>query len=119
MVPGSNLLNMALGVIGRQTVQWSQFTGRTVNSIGLFENAFATAISVSGSFQPIPRNRYENLGLDWSKDYVTFYVSKPFGDVRRDGTGDTFVFNGKTYQVMSNADWFAVDGWVSSMAVKV
>jgi hypothetical protein len=116
---GGNLLNLALKVIPKQTVLYSQFTGRTTNSIGLDVISFAAAVNVTGSFQPVPREKIENMGLDYNKSYCNFYTSTPLADLMRDTAGDRFVFGGRTYQVMSNIDWTNVDAWLCSLAVAI
>lgn len=119
MVPGSNLLNMALRIIAKQTVQWSHATSRVNNSIGLLEVTYATPVAVVGSFQPVPRNLFEKLGLDFNKEYVSYFTSHTFQDVARDVGPDQFVFAGDTWECMSNTDWTNVDGWLQSLAVKI
>lgn len=119
MVPGSNLLNRALRLIGAQAVQYSVFTGRSINSIGLMVPSFAAPVAVVGSVQPVPRNIVQELGLDWQKNYVTFYTSHFVNDVARDQTGDHFAFNGKTWQVLSKTDWTPIDGWSNPMCIEI
>lgn len=110
---------MALRVIRPQTVMWSHAINRTVNSIGLFEVTYANPVAVIGSFQPVPRNLFEKLGLDFNKEYVSYFTSTRFQDVERDVGPDQFVFAGDTYECMNNTDWTNVDGWLQSLAVKI
>lgn len=119
MIPGSNLLKQALRVIGRQTAQWYSPSGRVLNGIGLYVTTFADPVPVYGSFQPIPRNLFEQMGLEFDKDYVTFYVVNLVQDVARDKAPDEFVFAGNRYRVMTASDWNLVDGWNNPIAVKI
>lgn len=119
MIPGSNLLNLAFGLIGQQPVQWAAFQGVITNAAGVKVPTWAAAVTVGGSFQPVPKDLIQRLGLDWTKSYVNFYASKDFTDVERDKTGDRLTYAGKTYQVLSNTDWFAQDGWKGVMCVEV
>lgn len=114
-----NLLNRALRLIPKQTVQWTQFQGVTTGANLLEVATFATPVPVVGSFQPVPRSMFEQLGLELNKDYAQFYTSTAFADLTRDTAGDQFAFGGDTYQVMSNTEWNSVNGWGSSMAVKI
>lgn len=116
---GGNLLKLAMTVIPKQTVLYSQYTGKTTNGIGLDVNSYAAAVNITGSFQPVPRDKLQNMGLDYNKSYCNFYTSTPLADLERDGAGDRFVFGGKTYQVMSNTEWLNVDGWNGSLAVAI
>lgn len=113
-----NLLNKALRLIPSQSVQWYQFVSSTTGGNGLDVSTFAVPVTVTGSFQPVPRNMYEQLGLELNKDYCNFFTSAAFGDLTRDIAGDEFVFAGDRYKVMSNTEWQPVNGWQSSMAVK-
>ena len=115
----SNLLQDALDVIGRQTFLYYQFMGRTTNSIGIDVAARSPAVTVTGSFQPVPRTLYAVMGLDLQKYYAQFFVPQNVIDIERDSSGDQFAYNGKLFQVESRTDWHGVNGWVSLLAVQV
>ncbi len=117
--PGSNLLNKALTVLGKQTVAYFQATSRALNNIGLEVTTYAEAVNVLGSWQPVPRRMYKQYGLDLQKDYYTFYASKNIIDLERDVSGDILAFDGMRYQAESNVEWFAVDGWNAVLCVKI
>jgi hypothetical protein len=114
-----NLVNLALTVLPRQCVQWYQQNPRTTNAVGLDVTTYKTPVNVYGSFQILNHDKFEAMGLDFKREYVTFWVSQVFGDIERDMSGDRFVFAGNTYQVMANEDWFNINGWNASMAVKI
>jgi hypothetical protein len=118
-VPGSNLLAQALSVIAPQTVTLRRFTGRTVNSIGEYVNTWDTAVPIVGSLQAVPQHMYEQLGLDWNKEYVTLYTSEPLIEVNRDGTGDRILYRNRHYLCESSTDWIGQDGWNAVIAVHV
>jgi hypothetical protein len=117
--PGSNILKQALSAIASTPVQYFAFVSRVGNAIGLLETTFAAPVTIRGSWQPVPRAMYEKLGLDFTKNYVTFYSVQFIGDVSRDRTGDNFEFNGKRWQVESSNDWQAIDGWNGVLCVEV
>lgn len=119
IVPGSNLLAMALGVIGPQPVQWLPFVALVTNAAGVKVATWGAPVTVHGSFQPVARNLIQTLGLDFAKSYATFYATANVMDVLRNKTGDRLIYAGKTYQVVSNTDWFAQDGWKGIMCVEV
>lgn len=118
-VPGSNLLNQALSLIAAQPVMLRRFTGRTVNSIGEYVNTWAAGVAIVGSVQAVPQRMYEQLGLDWNRDYVTLYTSEQVIEVNRDGTGDRLVYGGRHYLCESLTDWYGQDGWNAVIAVHV
>jgi len=118
-IPGSNILNMAMGLIGAQTVGWLQFTGFATNAAGVDVPNFAAPVDVPGSFQAVPFKLVQELGLDWSKTYGTFYASRNFGDPERDKTGDRLTYAGKVWQIVSKTTWHAQDGWDYVLCVEL
>ena len=119
-VPGSNLLSAALGLIASQPVQYLQNTGRATNSAGVQIATFAPAITVSqGSVQPVPRSRFQVLGLSMEKSYVTWFVSRNVVGLERDYSGDRIQYAGRVYQLESETEWFHQDGWISVICVDI
>lgn len=114
-----NLLNKALSVVPQQTFNYLAFVSRTPNSVGQDVATYAAPRCMRGSVQPIRRNLYQQYGLDFQRDYLTFYVSKNAIDVGRDVSGDQMQFNGNTYQCVSETDWFPMNGWTSILCVRI
>lgn len=120
MVPGSNLYKLAAKVIAQQTVGYHRFISRDDNVIGLDVAKYAPVKDIRGSFQPVPRNLYEKLGLDFQNSYFTLYAARDILDIQRDVSGDQITFCNEKYQVLSlSGDWFHIDGWVGVLCVKV
>lgn len=119
MIPGSNLLNRAFGVIAAQTVQYRQYLGKTTNAAGIEVASWADPIPVRGSLQPVDTTLIKNLGLDLEKTYVTFYTPRLMTDLARDRASDRISFGGQTFQVISMANWNLQDGWVRVLCVEV
>jgi hypothetical protein len=109
--PGSNLLKQALTVIVPQTVAYYKALTRTLNSVGQWVTPYDEPVNIRGSFQAVPRNLYEAYGLDFQKNYYTFYTLNDIIDLQRDVSNDQIVFNNQRFQCESNNDWFAVDKW--------
>lgn len=118
-VPGSNILNQALTVIARSTFNYYANTGRTVSTNGMQVAAYADAVAVTGSWQPVARSLYYFMGLDYQRNYANVYVPQSIVDVSRDKSGDQFEFNGHRYQVESITPWAAIDGWSQCLCVQV
>jgi hypothetical protein len=121
-IPGENLLSVALTVISSQEVLYYQFIGRTLNVQGVYVSNFANpAIEVwEGSVQPVNRSVYAERGLEFEKNYVTWFL--PYIDaidLVRDESGDQFEFNGKRYQLKGKTDWFSQDGWNELLAIEI
>lgn len=114
-----NLLNAALTLIPPVTVQWSRATGRTQNAIGQWVTAYAVALPLTGSFQPLEKAKYEALGLDMNKHYFVLYGSKDLTAVERGESGDIIDFDGKRYQFEDAVDWFYYNGWKGIVCVEI
>ncbi len=119
MILGGNILNLALSIIGNQSFQYKAFLARTPNEIGLDVSTYATPVTLNGNVQPVPRQLYQQYGLDFQRNYFTFFVSKNILDVDRDVSGDQIISGGVTFQVISKTDWYAANGWDSFLAVQV
>lgn len=120
MIPGSNLLLDALELIEPTPVEYQQFTGRTLDGVGKYQDTYAPAIGVlQGSLQPLPRTRYAVLGLEQSQEYYTWFVPRAVVGLERDSAGDMIVWNGKKLKLQLETDWSAIDGWVSVVCVVI
>ena len=119
-VPGQNILLIALGAIARTPVAYYKDLGRTTSATGRDVTQFADVVIIEDSqVQAVPRNRYENMGLDYQKDYVTWFVANNVIDLKCDVSGDQMTWNGKRYQLVSETDWFAMDGWTYVLCVQI
>lgn len=123
IVPGSNILGMALGVIGSQTVKWFAFQGVTTGPTGLDTSTYATGVDiVKGSVQPVDRARYSELGLDWQKNYITWFVPNVVAQtIKRDpdGNGDVIEWNARRYQIVGDTPWSAIDSWTRLLCIEL
>ena len=121
MIPGLNILSEALRLINPQTVKFFKTTNRTKTPAGLFVAAFAAGVDVAqGSLQAVPRTRYQVLGLELSKKYVTWFVpSVAVAGLERGTSGDQFEYNGERFQAESVTDWAGQDGWLEVLGVKI
>lgn len=116
-----NLVDIALSVIPSQTVNYYKATARTETPAGYIVSEFAPAVVVArGSVQAVARSKYQILGLELSKKYVTWFVPQlDVVSLERDTSGDQFEYNGARYQTESVTDWKAQDGWLEVLAVKI
>lgn len=115
-----NLLAMAAQLIPLQTISLKRYTGRTINDTGREVSAFAAAVSIQASVQPVSRSVYEQFGLDFQKDYITVFSTSLITDVGRDVAPDAITYDGKEYQMLSNQGaWMAYNGWNYLLAVRI
>jgi hypothetical protein len=118
MIPG-NLLNKAMRLTGSTTIQWYGQPTTVLNEIGLLVSTYADPVPVQASVQPVPRTMMQFLGLDANKEYVMVYASTKMDDLARGRPGDQFQYSAYMYQIMSNTEWFPINGWNGTMAVKI
>lgn len=111
MIPGSDILNDALSVIIPQQVTYYAYSGSIINDVGQNVPEYAESVIILGSFQPIPRSLYQQLGLNFDKSYFNLYTSTNIIDVSRNVSGDQISFQGSQYQCESCTQWFGIDGW--------
>ena len=117
MIPGQNVLKMALTLIAKQSVTYYAYLSRSTNAVGQDITVYSPPVRIVGSFQPVPRQLYMQYGLDLQKDYSTFYTSNNILDVTRDVSGDQIVYRNRRYQVESNNDWYRQDGWKGVLCI--
>ncbi len=118
-IPSANLFRMATKLIQTTPVQWFRFIGRSVNEIGQYESEYAPPVEVKASVQAAEATLIAALGLDIQPMYFRLYLAKDAAEVSRDGSGDKFLYNGKTLQALSSDYWFEQDGWVGILCVEL
>jgi hypothetical protein len=123
LVPGSNLLAMALTVIGSTPVDYFAFQSAETGPTGLDLTTYADKVTIStGSVQAVDKSRYTELGLDWAKTYRVWYVPElDAQSISRDpdDNGDVFETLGRRHQAVGGTDWFGIDGWLSIIGVDI
>lgn len=119
MTPGADLLSIALTVINPQEVLYRRFLGQELNEARIKVDKWEVPFTIFGSVQRVKRDKYAELGLDFSRRYVTLYASLDIKDIHRENNGDQFNFGDRTYQVVSDGNWFLMDGWASCIAVDI
>lgn len=119
MIPGANILRIALRAQGQQRALLHRFTGRTANAIGQWVTAYAAPQLVQGSIQTTPKSLYQAYGLDLQKNYITCYFDMSIGVVQRGESGDQITFAGRRWQFTTGTDWTPQDGWMQLFAVDV
>lgn len=112
MIPGVNLLHVAMGMLGNQTVQYMRYLGEETLVNGVRVQKYDEGVTITeGSVQPIPRSNYRENGLNFSREYVTWWVSREVLGLDRNFSGDKISWNGKVWIVDSDISWFEQDGW--------
>lgn len=119
MIPGANLLRMALAAQGQQFALWHRATGRELNAIGQWVTSYAAPILISGSIQATPKTAFAANGLDYQKNHITCFFDINASVIQRGESGDQLTYAGRRWQFVGNTDWRAQDGWEELHAVDI
>ena len=115
----SNLLKKALKIIASESYQYEQYIDEEINSQGVKVPTYARPITLTGSVQSPENSLYEQMGLSLDKNYKIFYGPANIKGNEAQPQPDRFVYNGKTYEVVKNSNWFNYDGWCGVLAVEI
>lgn len=118
-VPGSDLLSDAFEAIDTVEVQVLRQAGRIKNAVGQYVTAFSEPETFDASVQAVNRASYSFLGLDFAKTYFNVYLSTDAHAFKRGEGGDQVLFGSRRLEVVSDLDWFDLDGWVGLLCVKL
>lgn len=118
-VPGSNLLEDAFEAIETMEVLVSHQGERVKNAVGQYITPFEPPVAFEGSVQAVNRSAYQQLGLDFSKKYVTIYLCADVHSFTRNTSGDRITVGTKNFEIVSDLDWFEIDGWVGLLCVQL
>lgn len=119
-----NLLNLALPLINTVVdassgeFRFRSMQGEEVNEIGVPVPSYGEWNLCRGSVQPVPRSRYEALGLDWSKNYINAWGSVVMATVTETNQPDQILWRGKLWNVTTITEWNPQDGWMNVTAVE-
>lgn len=115
----SNLLKKALKIIASESYQYEQYIDEEINSQGVKVPTYARPITLTGSVQSPENSLYEQMGLSLDKNYKIFYGPANIKGNEAQPQPDRFIYNGKTYEVVKNSNWFNYDGWCGVLAVEI
>lgn len=118
MIP-RNLFGMAMSVLPKQQAVLYRWQGRQTNAVGLDVDNYAPGENFTGSIQAVDRARYERLGLDAAKSYITVFTDVTIDDVTRTKNPDHIGWQGERYEILNRADWTVLAGFNGVMAVRI
>ena len=116
---GINLLTTAQTVIGKQDYQVKKWAGRARNANGYEIDTYDAPVDRSGSVQPVKRDQYQKMGLDYSKIYIQIWDEDLIELLDREQNADQIIFDGWAYTAMPDHDWNVSGGWNSVLAVRI
>lgn len=116
---GFNLLGVTQSVIGRQSYQYLQWTGRTTNVYGYAIDEYADAVDREGGIYPVSREDVQKAGLDHDKEYIQIFDTELINLLTDTSNADKIHFNGYVWRpVKSDNSWMPSGGWGQVVAVK-
>jgi len=119
LVPGANLLSIAMRVIAPQGLMHKAFVSRTENSAGDTVSVYAAPVAIQGSMQAMNMATYQELGLNIAKNYSTLYTTIDVKPTNRDREGDRVIYGGREWLCESDMHWQDQDGWCMLLCVEV
>ncbi len=119
MIPGLNLLDIALTAITPQQGQWLRFIENGQNSQGQDIPVYAPVEPIEGSFQSTDAQTVQTMGLDVTAKHRTLYTKSPVAVTDRSTSPDLLIFYGRKYQVVGELDWINQDGWKGVVLVDI
>lgn len=114
-----NVLSTAQRVIRTQDFVLRRYNGRVKMPNGVYVSNYDDDVTLNGSIQPIARSRYEKMGLDFEKDYISILATTDIMDLMRDRSGDQIVIDGRLFETIGESDWTRSAGWNRIMCVRV
>jgi len=115
----NNLYQKATRVIPTQTGNIIRFDSRTKNARGQWITTVAAPDTIEGSFQAIPREKQEQMGLEMKKSYFMLYTDQDISGLKRGASGDFINYAGSQWQVETGGGWKSVDGWTGVLLVRI
>lgn len=121
MIPGANLLQIALGVIQPTSgVTLEVYLKERDNDFGGTVVEYEPPIPwPMVSVQPVTKEQAQINGLAVNKDYITIWVTKDLTGAYRGKQNDRVTWSGHQWAIMPEQDWMFQDGWVQVLAVRL
>lgn len=118
-----NLLPIAMratAILGcNKNFLFYKWIGNTVDSMGRDVPEFAPPIPATGSIQAVSNKMYEQLGLDLNKNYKIVFSPVLIQSIAEKIQPDRILYNGRTYEVVENKDWYETNGYTKVLMVEL
>ena len=115
-------------IVPPTTIQYQKFIARAIGDFGVATETYSAVESVEASVQPgivasfggkcVELKDYKEMGLDWSRRYITAWMPgrglEP--PVDRNGS-DRIIYGGRIFNVLQVEDWEDYNGWQRVYAV--
>jgi hypothetical protein len=115
----NNLFNQASTIIPSQGGEILRWRSRERNAKGQWVDTYDPPSPICGSFQAVPRNIFEKMGLDYKKVYYMIFTSADVSGLARNESGDRILYKGLTLKAETEGGWVPVDGWTGVLLVEI
>ena len=118
-VPGSNLLTTAFRLVCPEPIRIRKFLRRATNEIGYDVAFYSDPLNTTASVQAVDIRYYTDFGLDFAESHIHIWAPNDVDEVYRLINPDQIDWNNRRWEVISESDWFPIDGWNNFIAVEV
>ena len=113
-----NLLEQALSVLPAVNFYYRLYEGETRNELGVKIPSYGQWLSCRGMVQPVNRSKYEDLGLDFAKNYINVWGTLNLKTVGLQNQPDQILWNSCIWTITAVNEWFQYNNWVNVTAVQ-
>lgn len=117
MIP-YDILSLAYSLIPPQPIQVYRFLDNTTDSTGIERPTYGEPIDVEASVQSVDNSVYEQLSLDFQKNYRMVYAPIQMVGLDQQENPDKLVFEGRNWIVVKTGDWTYYNGWSGVLVVE-
>jgi hypothetical protein len=114
----SNLLLQALSVIPPKSVTYMKFKANVRTPNGVLVPQYESPIFVAQAHvQPVSKEAYHKLGLDFQKEYRRVWIPKDVVAMEGQLSSDKLRFDNRDWIVWGDTTWETYDGWNELLVV--
>lgn len=123
-----NILRLASHCIPRERIKYRKYKGKEVLRNGVVTIKYEDYIDTTAFVQPgiissfggknIEERNYKEMGLDWSKRYITVWAEINVHTSIDKHSPDQLLIRNKQYDILMVADWIEFNGWKRIYAVE-
>ena len=113
-----NLLELALTVLPAVNFYYRHYEGETRNELGVKIPSYGSWQVCRGMVQPVQRSKYEDLGLDFAKNYINVWGTLNLKTVGLQNQPDQILWNGCLWNITAVNEWYQYNDWVNVTAVQ-
>ena len=117
--PGSNVLQVALTVIGKDEFLHLKWIGQTQTPAKVMVQTYDPPVTVYGSIQAVDRKLYHRMGLNFDARYIQIWATQNVDDLDRYRPSDQIVWGGRLFNIYGEDDWSPIDNWNSMLAIDI